>query len=45
LQQQGLLMPIHAMLLSLLQLNRLIKKHNSSGQAFQLKHIKLAVAK
>jgi hypothetical protein len=45
LQQQGLLMAIHAMLLSLLQLNRLIKKHNSTGQAFQLKHIKLAVAK
>lgn len=45
LQDQGLLVPIHAMLLSLLQLNCLIKKHNSTRQAFQLKHIKLAVAK
>ena len=32
LNQQNLLLPIHAMLSSLLQVNRLIKQHNLSSE-------------
>lgn len=45
LQQQGQLLPIHSMLLSLLQLNKLIQKHNSLPQFEQIKSIKLVLPK
>lgn len=45
LQQQGMLLPIYALLLSLLQLNKLITKHNKATPDFLLQQIKLAVAK
>ncbi|GGW61208.1 SapC family protein [Alishewanella tabrizica] len=43
LQQQGMLLPIYALLLSLLQLNTLINKHNNALPHAVLKHIKLAI--
>lgn len=45
LQQQGMLLPIYALLLSLLQLNTLINKHNKARPDALLKQIKLAITK
>ncbi|WP_445428402.1 SapC family protein [Alishewanella sp. HL-SH05] len=45
LQQQGMLVPIHVMLTSILQLNKLINKHNKKHPSFMIKNIKLAINK
>lgn len=45
LQRQGMLLPIYALLSSLLQLNALINKHNKALPDILLKQIKLAITK
>jgi hypothetical protein len=45
LRSQGYLMPIHAMLVSILQVNKLISLHNEISQNPQIVEVKMEVAK
>lgn len=45
LNKKGYLSPIHAMLISIYQLNSLIRKHNEVEQFTKVKQIKLEVAR
>ena len=43
LNKQGYLMPIHAMLMSIIQLNSLIQKHNNIESNKTISQVKLAL--
>lgn len=45
LSKLGYLLPIHAMLISLFQLNSLVRKNNESAEFKQIKQIKIALVK
>ncbi len=45
LRKQGYLMPIHAMLISLLQVNRLITINNENVERARIVEVKMEVAK
>ena len=45
LSKKGYLAPIYAMLVSIFQLNALIRKHNSIDSLNNVKHVKLEVAR
>ena len=45
LNQKGYLIPLHAMLMSLYQLNALINKHNQAGGLSPIKNVKLEMSK
>ncbi len=45
LQKQGYLMPIHALLMSLLQINQLIQRHNKQASRGVITNVKIEVSK
>jgi hypothetical protein len=45
LNKQGFLIPVHAMLISLYQLNMLLRKHNDLSNFKKVKQLKIEVAK